>query len=939
MRDRRLLKVTFAMLILSCVISDATNVAGREWSDHTGKFRVEAELVAVRNGKVILERKDGSIVSLPLTKLSPADQAFVQSGAANSTTDQRPASEGSNALAEQVHAILKANCYRCHGEEGVNEGGFNYVLDLEKIARTHVQEKSPENSSLFERMSAIDDSVMPPPDEKPRPSAADIATIKAWIEAGSPSLVKEIKREHISNDKVMEYVLADIRNANERSRRFLRYFTLSHLYNAGVSEDELQTYRNAFAKLLNSLSWNPTLVLEQAIDPARTILRVDIRQLNWTQEIWEQIEQANPYFLALNTPDSQACGEFAQTNMPCVRVDWFVFAGSKPPLYHTILAIPNTAKELEQILKVNADANIEQEQVMRAGFNRSGVSQHNRMIERHASAYGSYWKSYDFGGSTGERNLFEFPMGPNQGTDSFRHDGGELIFTLPNGLQGYMLVDAEGNRIDKGPTEIVSDPKRPDRAVTNGVSCMSCHYSGMISKKDEIGPFVKANLKAFDKADDILALYVQADELDKVIDEDAQRFAGAMKKLGIATLSRSGEPVSAMAACFEQELDRNMVACEFGLTPPEFDKRLDTSEAMARSFGALRTPGGTVKRDVFVELFGRASIEFRLTTEVNESAIASSPRQSPPTIGGKNDKVGEVRKFEDLRRGVDSMAFSPNGRYIATGSSRDLEILDVPNGGRIDVQEKLEILSQITSCAFTPDGGRLLTGGRSGHIIIWKVSREGKLEQAGQFAGHSKEVNCIAISADGRLAVSGSDEKKVRCWQIADGKELGNFIGFEGKVKAVQISPDGSSALATDGQNLWRLDLRKNQGKILHKLNRSWASGQAAAFSPDGKLVAAGDTYSIRLWNISSGKELPVLEGNEIQWSAVFTPDGTRLITGGSEKVNVWDVRKQQRIHAFQTSGHGYVQCLAASWDSKFVAATSRSGHDLQIFRLPAAAR
>jgi len=60
--------------------------------------------------------------------------------------------------------------------------------------------------------------------------------------------------------------------------------------------------------------------------------------------------------------------------MPYVRIDWFVFAASRPPLYHSVLAVPASDRELEQMLRVNVAANIEQEQEIRAAFNRSGVS-------------------------------------------------------------------------------------------------------------------------------------------------------------------------------------------------------------------------------------------------------------------------------------------------------------------------------------------------------------------------------------------------------------------------------------------------------------------------------------------------------------------------------------------------------------------------------------
>ena len=87
------------------------------------------------------------------------------------------------------------------------------------------------------------------------------------------------------------------------------------------------------------------------------------------------------------------------------------------------------------------------------GSNNSGVSNHNRVVERHTSRYGAYWKSYDFAGSVGTQNILTHPL-------NFTHDGGEAIFNLPNGLQGYYLANASGFRLDDAPINIVSNPRR-----------------------------------------------------------------------------------------------------------------------------------------------------------------------------------------------------------------------------------------------------------------------------------------------------------------------------------------------------------------------------------------------------------------------------------------------------------------------------------------------
>ena len=79
-----------------------------------------------------------------------------------------------------------------------------------------------------------------------------------------------------------------------------------------------------------------------------------------------------------------------------MRADWFVATATRPPLYHTILRLPDNAVKLEEKLGVDIAGNFRRGRLMRAGFIKSGVSAQNRLIERHDSLYGAYWKSYDF---------------------------------------------------------------------------------------------------------------------------------------------------------------------------------------------------------------------------------------------------------------------------------------------------------------------------------------------------------------------------------------------------------------------------------------------------------------------------------------------------------------------------------------------------------------
>ena len=245
----------------------------------------------------------------------------------------------------------------------------------------------------------------------------------------------------------------------------------SHIsINAGETTEALHAYQRALSKLVNSLSWGRDVIKPQPIDLEETIFYIDLRAYEWEigTNRWTQIEQVYPYSIKFNAPTQTALREKLTTlrremdcEVPFVHVDWFLATASLPPLYHDILDLPETDRELETLLGVNAVENIRNaagHRVWRAGFSDSGVSTNNRVVERHISRYGAYWKSYDFAGSVGTQNIFTHPL-------SFTHDGGEIVFNLPNGLQAYYLADAGGRRLDAAPIDIVSNPRceRPNR--------------------------------------------------------------------------------------------------------------------------------------------------------------------------------------------------------------------------------------------------------------------------------------------------------------------------------------------------------------------------------------------------------------------------------------------------------------------------------------------
>ena len=422
------------------------------------------------------------------------------------TVTPRAAASGRE-LALRARALLNQHCFQCHGLNGVAVKNV-FILDRARLISSRIITPGDENSLL---LKMIERDAMPPAEEKL--SAEEKSTIRRWILAGaqdwndSPS----VSRAFISEPSVLSAIREDLARTSERSRPFLRYFSLAHLYNAGASEEELDTYRAALSKLINSLSWHREITPPTSVDASKTVFRIDLRDYQWTAQTWNRILSAYPY--GIRTADTEIIRLLSGALLPYVRADWFAANASTPPLYHDLLGLPRAVQELERMLGVDAARGLaEEKNVARAGLRASGVSENNRVLERHPTAYGAYWKSFDFRSSLDDQNIFRDPLRLNPA-------GGEIIFNLPNGLQAYFLIDSRGNRIDQAPIEIVSDRNNADDPViVNGRSCMSCHFEGVKSFRDEVRAVVRdMRVGVFDR-DRALALYPDQDALDRLIE-------------------------------------------------------------------------------------------------------------------------------------------------------------------------------------------------------------------------------------------------------------------------------------------------------------------------------------------------------------------------------------------------------------------------------------
>lgn len=536
-------------------------------------------------------------------------------------------------IASRALQLITEKCSGCHG----NNKPYKNLNLLDKAILGRVVRPGSLDSLLLRK---VDTNEMPldPDTFEPAPlTPGEKAILRDWILAGAefpvaPQVNSEQQTSFIPDSAITTAIIRDLEAADTEDRRFYRYFSLVHLANANVRF--IEPYRLALSKLLNSLSQSTEMALPKTIDGSKLILRIDTRLYQWPSAAWTSVVALYPYGLPIF--GTERIRELSGAQIPFVRADWFVAKASTSPLYEEILGLPSTLKELEARLKIDSASAATTPNVFRAGMPSSNVSLNQRVVERHPLSSGGpgayYWKSFDYANNT-QTNIIADPL-------SLNPDGGEIIFSLPNGLQAYMIVDKTGKRLNVAPIEIVRNRNEPDDPIVrNGRSCMSCHYQGMQTFNDQVrGELLKLQERVqngtapkltFNLAQG-LRLYPDQADSDRVVARDSLRFRRAVDDAGsILGNSPQTEPINLLSKQFESELNSILAASELGLSVSDFQSRLKNSPKLQTlGIGALTTASGRVKRDKWESLFGEVAKEI-----LNLSAFAGTSRLIEPTAG------------------------------------------------------------------------------------------------------------------------------------------------------------------------------------------------------------------------------------------------------------------------------------------------------------------
>ncbi len=437
-------------------------------------------------------------------------------------------------MPQGVRDILERRCSACHTYGERDPIGWGSVLDLSRmISSDIIVPGDPDKSRIINRVAIRSDM----PYNGQRLPGGDVQVLRAWI----ANLNRPTQKPRTHED-IMDLIVADQAKLGNRGNDY-RYVSFLHFADERRSPEELDSAASVFSVVLNSLSRKAAIVKPVAADPGRTLWRFRLADVGWGEDDWDEVIAHDPYCVRSNKAAHRAVYDRLRTEGVVVRGDWFLATATKPPLYERLLDIPQTLQELEDDLGIDINANLNRARpdAIRIGFRSSGVSANNRMIERHKLRNGGFfWISYDFASNEDDADLRENPLGPQAANEKnfnrvFQHDGGEVIYSLPNGMQAYLLINAAGQRIDQAPKEIVKDARRRPGAVENGISCIGCHgVTGMNHPRvyDEIVKYADEHKNRFNNRElqEIRTLYPANGA--QILNADANRYLAAMQAAG-----------------------------------------------------------------------------------------------------------------------------------------------------------------------------------------------------------------------------------------------------------------------------------------------------------------------------------------------------------------------------------------------------------------------
>ena len=463
---------------------------------------------------------------------------------------------------------------------------------------------------------------------------------------------------------------------------------------------------------------------------------------------------------------------------------------------------------------------------------------------------------------------------------------------------------------------------------------------------------------------------------DTITGEQKQKFTGLPK--GIRNLSFSPDGKTIVSVTWGSEIcisDTITGKPKKAFTVPTTDGVFSEAFSPNGTIVALGSLDGNIYLSdlntgkLMRKLTGHSEEVQRVVFSPNGKTLASSSYLDE-TVRIWDVSTGEHRRTLTEHTGdIEGLAFSPDGKTLASSGSGDgtIRFWDVHTG-----DEKYAVTGHtdcVYSVAFNPDGKFVASGYSGGAIRFWDAdtglylrtlkglnkdaygglvfTADGRIfacadelnirlqdprtgEEKMLLTGHTWGIHSMALSPDGDVLASGSEDTTIRLWDMHTGAHKKTLNGHKHRVYSVAFSPDGKTLASGSDDNtvrLWSVDTGETQ-MILIGHTHEFEGVKSVAFSPDGKTLASGGGDNIiHLWDINAGKSKMALIGHA-NWvfSLAFSPDGETLASGSVDsEIRLWDPHTGQ--HKKTLTGHGnWVRSIAFSSDGKTLVSGSDDG-------------